>query len=203
MSKKRLELPRQNKTKNVIVSKPTYTEEYKQIVKEADDRIQESKRQNNIVLHKAKGFKSISNNTCVRLYIEDLVGNLYYSLKKRNIDNAYISYKLIDAYEHIIAEELDKLNIRYYFDLSRDKTNDFLFYNNDIYKDVLDERGFSIGIELVKDLPVEYFIYHYQGYLTLDLLRIIIDDNIIDRVVDVYNEELGTKKRILNNVKAR
>ena len=197
MSNKRFELPNQSRIKNVSISKPTYTEDYKQIVKEADDRIQESKHKDAIVLHKAKSFKALSNNNSVRLYIEDLVGNLYYSLKKRNINDTQISYTLINSYEQILAEELNKLNIKYYFDLSRDKTNDFLYYNNDLYKDIKDERGFSVGIELIKDLPLEYFIYNYQGYLTLDLLRIIIDDNTLDRVASAYNEERGIEKRII------
>lgn len=197
---KKIVLPNNKKNNNALKSIPIYDEKYKKIVEEADAKIMEARREETKIFHEAKKFISTSscyNNTIYKLCIEDLVGNLFYSLKKRNIDTNQVSYKLVDAYENIIAYELDKLNLKCVFDISRDKTNCFLYYNKDIYVDVKDDNDFSIGIALVNDLPIDYFIYNYQGYLTLDLLNIIINDNTIDQVIDAYNDEMKDKSKIL------
>ena len=202
MSINKIVLPKKQKIDNVFKSKPVYSEEYKNLVNEADAKIMEARYQETKILHDAKNFFSTSyrpeSDLTYKLYIEDLVGNLFYSLKKRDIDANQVSYKLISEYEYIIACELEKINIKCFFDVSRDKTNNFFYYNNDIYADIKDDRGFSIAVGLVNDLPIDYFINHYQGYLSLDLLKVIIADNTIDQVIAAYNEEIGVKQKVLS-----
>ena len=193
--------------KNAKVSKTKLvnSKKYSQIVKDADKKIEDRRRKEPKILYDAKQFRTsplkLEDTITYRLSMEDIVGNLFYTLKKGNVDVMEVSYKLIDKYAKIILEELNKVNINCWIDLSRDITNDFLEYNSDLYLDVKDDRNFSTGIALVSDLPINYFIEHYQGYLSLEILKVIIDDDVIKKVIDAYNEEIGVKKKILKNVK--
>ena len=116
------------------------------------------------------------------IFIEDLVGNLFYTLKSNNIDVNEISYNLIEKYKCILADNFIKNNIHYRFNLSRDDTYQFLINNSKYYEESEDEKN----IVLVHDYDASFFANRYQGYLSLEVLKTILDNEVIDKTIKAY-----------------
>ncbi len=136
------------------------------------------------------------NMRTVHFGIEDLVGNLFITLKEYNYENIKISYHLIDIYSDILKKELKKVGLNSIFNLSRDNTFSFLARNSHLYTEYNDTY-----IRLITDMSIDDLIELYRGYLLLDAAITIESPTVKEAIVNAYNEELKNNKvknRILN-----
>lgn len=131
-------------------------------------------------------------NTSYNLYTDDLVGNLFLTLKRNNIETDKVSFELIEEYINILKEELRKKGINLSIHCSRNETNDFLERKNNLY------RRCDNYIEYVGDVPVEQLFEMYIGYLPLVVCSVIVSEYVVNTVIEKYNAE--KRKVIKRNV---
>lgn len=127
-----------------------------------------------------------------RLEIDELVGNLFFTLKKNLIPAKEVSFNLIEDYGDLLKNKLKDKNINVLLDLSRDNTIKFLAENRNLY--TISEDNSSIIIN--DNTTLETLINKYHGYLPLDILLVILDGNVMSKTVEMYNND-NIKKLIL------
>ena len=122
----------------------------------------------------------------IYMEMDDLVGNLLITLLKEGYDVDKIPYSLIDEYTNILSNHFQENNIYPYFGLSRDLTYVFLLRNTDKYYEAEDHR-----IGLVRRFTVDELINMYQGYLSLEVLLVILDEDVVHETCEAYERYLG------------
>ena len=128
--------------------------------------------------------------------IEDLIGNLIFTLQREGYTVTKLSYSMIEEYKDILAGHFLDNGIYPYFGLSRDQTYNFLIKNQDKYYEI-DEHN----IGLVKQFTIEELAEMYQGYLALAVLKVILDDRVIQETCEAYDKYINKEKVDYNKVK--
>ncbi|MBR5662531.1 MAG: hypothetical protein IKX00_02625 [Bacilli bacterium] len=116
--------------------------------------------------------------------LADLFFNMLITLKEAGINPNSLTYKECEDYGEIIKEFAKKNNINICLVLSRKDTNDFF---NDYYEYVIDNNDNEI--KLKKDVDVIELINLCRGYLSLDILMIILNKELEKKVVFKYDSE--------------
>ena len=119
------------------------------------------------------------------LELQDLVGNLFITLKQAGINEDRLSYRLIDTYADLLLEELSKQHIDVYFRLSRELTDQFLDENQNLYEESADGKS----IVLLEDLSASDLVKKYRGYLTVKVLIALVDKGLTIKVLQAYKED--------------
>ena len=127
----------------------------------------------------------------VNFNIEDLIGNLFITLKKAGYDTDEITFELLEEYRKILKIHFEKNDFTPSFFLSRDDTNRFLQENKDMYYLENDT------IYLINDASLEDLINKYHGYLPLDILKIIIDEHTINDTIEMYASKSKKYSRVI------
>ena len=136
----------------------------------------------------------------VKFDLEDLVGNLLCTLKRCGFNPTELSYSLIDEYGHILVTELNKNNISCYLRLGRNYTYQFLDDNVNLYEESTD----GTSIMIMEELSVNDLARKYQGYIALDTLLTILDDNVTIMTLDAYKKDLQAKhKKTMSSINAK
>ena len=123
--------------------------------------------------------------TRCNLELQDLVGNLFITLKQAGINDDRLSYRLIDTYADLLLEELSKQHIDVYFRLSRELTDQFLDENQNLYEESADGKS----IILLEDLSDSDLVKKYRGYLTVKVLIALVDKGLTIKVLQAYKED--------------
>ena len=136
----------------------------------------------------------------VTLDLEDLVGNLLSTLKKCGFNPTQLSYSLIDEYGRILIHNLNEKNIYCYLRLGRDYTYQFFDDNVDLYEESPD----GTAIMIMEELSVNDLARKYQGYLALETLLAMLDDNVTIETLKAYKKDLeNSHKRNMTSINAK
>ena len=120
---------------------------------------------------------------------DDLIGNIFFTLKKNLIYTNKISLDLVDKYKDILT---DIFNMKYMKVLFKNTTDENIdeekIYTIDENKDII----------LNDNITLEYLIDKYQSVLPLDILLVILDSNVVAQLIKEYNND-NVKKLIFTN----
>ena len=128
----------------------------------------------------------MNNGICyVHFSMDDLVGNLFITLKELGYDTDKISYHLIDVYSDILKVNLKEVGVISVFNLSRNHTNSFLNRNKHLYTEYNEKY-----ISLVTDMSLDQLIELYHGYFQNRVILTICSDTVKEAVNNAYINEL-------------
>ncbi|MBQ7140039.1 MAG: hypothetical protein IJO32_00885 [Bacilli bacterium] len=121
--------------------------------------------------------------------LEDLVGNAVCSLyEKKGIKS--IDLQTLNRYQNAISNELKQKDIKFSFEMSRDKTNNFKMFNK--YFDVYGEQNLNF---VLKDGINPEELYYFRGYLPFELLIIILSEPVLKALgIEKNVQKIYTKK---------
>ncbi len=128
--------------------------------------------------------------------IEDLVGNLLFTLQREGYNVDKLPYSMIEEYKNILASHFLENGIYPYFALSRNLTQIFLLNNEDKYYAV-DEHN----IGLVRKFTLDELASMYQGYLSLETILVILSDEVIKETCEAYDKYVNREQLDNNKVK--
>lgn len=134
----------------------------------------------------------MNNGICyVHFSMDDLVGNLFITLKELGYDIDKISYHLIDIYSDILKANLKEVGIVPVFNLSRNHTNSFLDRNKHLYTDYNEEY-----IRLISDMSTDELIDLYRGYLSNKVVFTMCSNSVKEELQNAYNKLLEASVKI-------
>ena len=116
---------------------------------------------------------------------EDIVGNLFLTLRKLEIYDKKISFALIEDFRDLLYKSLEEKGYEPSHDFSRDTKNSFLSENADLY--CCEDDTYIV---LEKDLSTKQLTDMYVGCLNLDAIKIMESKDFKNAVLDVYEEEI-------------
>ena len=124
--------------------------------------------------------------------LEDLVGNAVCSLfNEKGIDR--VDLNTINKYQNAITEELKKQEIKYAFDMSRDKTIHFINYNKffDVHGDVYNTHNNLLFVMKLNITGED--LYKFRGYIPLELLKVMLSKPVL-KTLGIEKENNAVKK---------
>ncbi|MBE6152851.1 MAG: hypothetical protein E7166_01300 [Firmicutes bacterium] len=123
--------------------------------------------------------------------LEDLVGNAVCSLfNEKGIDR--VDLKTINKYQDAISEELKRRKITFGFDMSRNKTINFINYNKyfDVHGDTYNSQNnllFVMKLNITsKDL------YRFRGFIPFELLTVMLSEPVL-KTLGIEKENTSSK----------
>ena len=125
----------------------------------------------------------------VNFEMDDLVGNLFVTLKMSGYDVNRISYHLLDEYINILFLHLQYKRIQTSFKVSRDFKQHFLQNNKDLYLES-DEKY----IDFIGNMSLDELIEKYCGVLSTKVMGIMHSEAVMREVVAAYEFEFGKKE---------
>ena len=127
------------------------------------------------------------------LELSDLVSNLFLIVMENNNEIDSVTYKQIGNFKKILIEEAEKKDIKLSFLLSRDDATNFFNYEASTFIKVGEAR---IGIK--DGVTPAHLIYKYRTHLPLDITLLVIDENVVDKTLDMMGFERSKEKATID-----
>jgi len=135
--------------------------------------------------------------------LEDLVGNAVCSLfNEKGIDR--VDLNTINKYQNAITEELKKQEIKYVFDMSRDKTIHFINYNKffDVHGDVYNTHNNLLFVMKLNITGED--LYKFRGYIPLELLKVMLSEPVLKTLgIEKENKTSQTNNDVKKLIKEK
>ena len=111
---------------------------------------------------------------CVRIGVEDLAANALIEMLKRSDSRRFVSYQDMEAYGLSVARLLESKGEKVVLIMSRDYTDEILWYYGDFFEEITYEG--KMGIALKSEKSIEDLRKKFRGYLGVQVLLAFVNE---------------------------